>query len=71
MKLSLSDEVLAMLVCPETRQPLHLATEEELQKWTHETSFEGALICEDGSRAYPVRNGFPVIIAAEVLHPKP
>lgn len=67
MNLSISPEVLAMLVCPETGRTLHLATEEELSHWTHETPFEGALLSDDGSKAYPIRNGFPVLIAAESL----
>lgn len=67
MKLALSDEVLALLVCPETRQGLHLASAEELAMWRSDTHFEGALVTEDGSRAYPVREGFPILVAAEAL----
>lgn len=70
MKLSISPEVLSMLVCPETGLALHLATTDELSHWTHETPFEGALLSEDGSKAYPVRNGFPVLIKAEALTKK-
>ena len=67
MDLSVSSEVLAMLVCPETRQSLHLATADELGRWSAETPFEGALVTKDGTRAYPIRDGFPVVIAAEAL----
>ncbi len=67
MKLSISDEVLAMLVCPETKQPLRLASEDEVSQWTAETTFEGALVAGDGSRAYPIRDGFPVIVISEQL----
>lgn len=67
MKLSLSDDILAMLVCPETRQPLHRASGEELAGWTSPEPFEGALVTADGARAYPVRDGFPVLVAAEAL----
>lgn len=67
MELALSDEVLALLVCPETRQSLHLASAEELAMWRSDTPFDGALVTEDGSRAYPVREGFPILVAAEAL----
>jgi uncharacterized protein YbaR (Trm112 family) len=67
MKLSLSEEILAMLVCPETRQPLRPATAGELAGWTSPVPFEGALVTADGSRAYPVRGGFPVLVAGEAL----
>jgi uncharacterized protein YbaR (Trm112 family) len=67
MKLSLSEEILAKLVCPTTRQPLRLATVEELAGWTAPEPFEGALVTIDGSRAYPVRGGFPVLVAGEAL----
>ena len=67
MNLSLSEEVLALLVCPETKQSLRLATEKELATWTAPVPFEGALVTANGSRAYPIREGFPVIIASERL----
>jgi len=67
MKLSVSEETLALLVCPATRQPLRLATEDELALWTAEEPFEGALVTLDGTRAYPVRDGFPVLVASEAL----
>ncbi|HRQ87410.1 MAG TPA: Trm112 family protein [Bacteroidia bacterium] len=67
MDLSVSQEILDLLVCPETRLPLRLASPEELRDWTAEESFESALVTTDGSRAYPVRDGFPVLVAAEAL----
>ncbi|MEQ1839652.1 MAG: Trm112 family protein [Verrucomicrobiales bacterium] len=67
MKLSVSPEILALLVCPVTGQPLHLATQEELATWHAAETFEGALISSDGSHAYPIREGFPVLVAGEAL----
>lgn len=66
--LTLSAEVAALLVCPTTGQPLRRATATELRAWTHPQAFEGAFVTSDGSIAYPVREGFPVLVAAEVLH---
>lgn len=63
----MSPEVLALLVCPRTRQPLHLASAEELAAWTADTPFENALVTADGSCAYPVREGFPRLVEAETL----
>jgi uncharacterized protein YbaR (Trm112 family) len=67
MKLSLSDTVLALLVCPVTKKPLHLATEAEAAEWTATEPFECALVSEDASHAYPIREGFPLIVASEAL----
>mgnify|MGYP000910466168 CR=1 FL=1 len=67
MYLSVSPEILALLVCPVTGQALHLATKEELIGWTAAEPFEGALITLDGSHAYPIREGFPVLVAGEAL----
>lgn len=67
MELSISDAVLALLVSPETKQRLRLATNEELATWTADVPFDGALVTMDGALAYPIRNGFPVIIASEKL----
>ncbi len=67
MDLTLSEEVVAMLVCPETGQRLHVADAAELAQWQADPPCDGALVNEDGSRAYPVRDGFPVIVIAEAL----
>lgn len=71
MKLSLSEEVLALLVCPVTKMPLHLATKAETDAWTSKEPFEAVLVSDDGSRAYPIRDGFPVIVSSEALTRKP
>lgn len=66
--LTLSAAVAALLVCPTTGQPLHLASVTELRAWTHPEPFEAAFVTADGTIAYPVREGFPVLVAAEALH---
>lgn len=67
MKLSLSEEILALLVCPTTKKPLRLASASESLEWTAAGPFEGVLLTGDGSHAYPIRDGFPVIVAGEAL----
>jgi len=67
MNLSLSGEILALLVCPVTKKPLRLAAESESLVWTAAEPFEGVLITDDGLQAYPIRDGFPVIVAGEAL----
>lgn len=66
--ITLSTAVAALLVCPTTGQPLHLVTGTELHAWTGPRRFEAAFVTADGSIAYPVRDGFPVLVAAEALH---
>ena len=60
-------------ICPQTRQPLHEATSEELaalRKMPEHTSLEAAWISADSALAYPVQNGIPQLIpsAAISLH---
>ena len=66
--LTLSAGVATLLVCPTSGQPLHLASASELRTWTHPEPFEAAFVTADGTTAYPVRGGFPVLVAAEALH---
>jgi uncharacterized protein YbaR (Trm112 family) len=75
-------ELLALLVCPETRQDVALATPDEialLNKAIGEgrvrtvggnpvnQPLEGALIRADRAVAYPIRDGIPVMLVAEGL----
>lgn len=61
----IADEVLALLRCPETRQPLRVATPAELAVMNPTPA--AALIREDGRVAYPVRGGIPVLITDEAI----
>ena len=46
-------EILTLLVCPACHQPLRLLDAPE------------SVVCEACGRAYPVRDGIPVLVAAE------
>jgi len=75
-------ELLAILRCPESLQPLRLADDstgqrllqqarqgvlQNLQGSKVEADFEAVLIREDGKRAYLVRDGIPVMLIDEAV----
>lgn len=62
--------MIAGLRCPETRQPLSLATDAQLARIlvrSRRADLEGALIREDELRAYPIEDGFPVLLIDEAI----
>jgi len=77
----LDAELVALLVCPETLQDLTLASPAETARLNEEIQqgrvrtvagnaaepVDGALIRIDRAIAYPVRDGIPVMLAAEGL----
>ena len=78
----LDAELLALLVCPETHQDVTLATAHEIALFNEairegrlrtvkgnpvEQPVEGALIRQDRTVAYPIRDGIPVMLVAEGL----
>lgn len=64
--MTLSKETLALLRCPISMQPLRVATDAEARlAFGKDGTVKGALICEDGSRLYPVRDGLPVLLETE------
>jgi uncharacterized protein len=78
----LDPELLALLVCPATHQDITLATPDEIARINDairagqvrtaggtlvEQPVEGALIRADRAIAYPIRDGIPVMLAAEGL----
>jgi uncharacterized protein YbaR (Trm112 family) len=75
-------ELLAILRCPESLQPLRLAENSDVQRLLSQASqgglrtlsgskveadFEALLIREDGTRAYLVRDGIPVMLIDEAV----
>ena len=78
----LDEELLALLVCPETHQDVILATPGEIAALNAairqgqvktaggnpvDQPVEGALIRADRAIAYPIRDGIPVMLVAEGL----
>lgn len=71
---TLSPELIAQLRCPETRQPLALAddaTVARVRVASVDADLEGALIREDGLRAFPIRDGFPILLLSEAISLEP
>jgi uncharacterized protein YbaR (Trm112 family) len=78
----IDEELLELLACPETRQPLRMAEPEVLERLNaairsgslsnvggelQEAQLEGALVREDGRIAYPIVDGIPVLLVDEGL----
>jgi len=73
---------LRMLVCPGTRQPLRMATADELDKVNQAvaagtarnrggaavvTPVSEGLVTADGAAFYPVLDGIPILLSAEAV----
>ena len=82
MSLSLNPELVGVLACPETHEPVTLASEAQLQQLREaiaagtarrrdgseiEPDFEGALLSHGGKVAYLVRDGIPNLLIDERL----
>ena len=80
--MSVSDELLEILACPETKQPLALASAEVLAKVnaqiergvlrtrggeTVPKAIDEALVREDGKILYVVDDGIPVMLIEESI----
>lgn len=75
-------DLLALLVCPESRSPLCVAADELLAMVnrliatgalkdcggnTLAKPLEGGLVCRDCARLYPIVDGIPVLVADEAI----
>ena len=80
--MSVSRELLEILVCPETKQPVAPASEEVLRKLADRIAsgsvrnrggqpvteaITEALVREDGKILYPVDDGIPVMLVEESI----
>ena len=78
--MTIPNYILNILVCPETKQPLTLASPEEIDNLNQRISrcesysvngvlivesVSAGLIREDRSICYPIREGIPVLLAEE------
>jgi uncharacterized protein len=76
----ISPALLEILACPETKQPLRLATDEEFNRIREELKhtrlfkvggeaveapLDGVLVREDGLVAYAIREGIPILLVEE------
>lgn len=50
----ISEELLDIICCPKTKQPLH--------------ELDGRLITADNKIAYPIKNDIPVLLAEEAIN---
>ena len=80
--MSVSEELLEILVCPETKQPIALASEEVLSNLARDIEagkvrnrggekvtkpITEGLVREDGKILYPVDDGIPVMLIEESI----
>ena len=63
----MDQELLDILCCPVTHQPLRPATPEVLAQAAQksELPLEEGLVREDGLMLYPIRNGIPLLLPEE------
>lgn len=76
----IAPELLNILCCPETNDPLRLAEPHEVEKMNERIQrgelkskqgsvlkdpLEGALVCEKTSVIYPIRNQIPILLIPE------
>lgn len=62
----LSETISSLLRCPVTQQSLRWVAAEELGEFDGDFP-EGGFLSEDLSRAYPVKDGFPLLIKSAAV----
>ncbi len=66
--MEISPSLLQALRCPKTKQRLRLATEETLAPFQAiEPNLTDALLTEDLQRAYPIDDGFPILLVDRAI----
>jgi uncharacterized protein YbaR (Trm112 family) len=80
--MSISQELLEILACPETKQPLTLAAADLISSLNARISqgqlvnragkpvtepIDGGLVREDGQYLYPIRDDIPIMLIDEAL----
>ena len=74
----ISPDLLSILCCPETHQPVRVAPPEVLERiWCEKlpdrrgiapaAPLEGGLLREDGELLYPVRADIPIMLSEEAI----
>jgi uncharacterized protein YbaR (Trm112 family) len=73
ISIPLTDALLKILRCPESRQALRLATDDELSTLNRgrECPVDTALIREDRQKAYPIQDGFPILLVDQAIEIDP
>ncbi|MGB8167876.1 MAG: Trm112 family protein [Chthoniobacteraceae bacterium] len=62
----INPDLLPLLRCPLSMQPLRLASAELLARLPQ--PLEAALVREDGAVVYPIRDGIPVLLPEEAIN---
>ncbi len=78
----IDEELLQILACPETKEPVRLAEQELVDRVnaaiaagglknhggdTVSEAIDGGLVREDGARLYPIRDEIPIMLIEEAI----